>query len=54
LLNTALEKLGISARAYHKILKVARTIADLDQSPIIASHHIAEAIGFRKQDRFHF
>lgn len=54
LLNTALEKLGISARGYHKILKVARTIADLENATDIASYHVAEALGFRKQDRNYY
>jgi len=51
LLATAVDKLGLSARAYHRILKLARTIADLDDSQTIASHHLAEAIGFRVLDR---
>jgi magnesium chelatase family protein len=51
LLITALEKWGISARAYHRILKVARTIADLDQSQDIASKHLTEAMQYRKLDR---
>jgi magnesium chelatase family protein len=51
LLERAIDQLGLSARAYHRILKVARTIADLSDEPHIQTLHLTEAIGYRQLDR---
>lgn len=51
LLSAAMERLGLSARAYGKVLRVARTIADLDGDDAVLAHHVAEAIGARLFER---
>jgi magnesium chelatase family protein len=51
LLGSAVSRLALSARAYGKVLRVSRTLADLEGSAAIAPHHVAEAIGYRTLDR---
>jgi magnesium chelatase family protein len=51
LLGKAMERLGLSARSAHRILKVARTIADLDGSAAVSTQHLSEAIAYRRLDR---
>ena len=51
LLARAFEKIAFSARSYHRILKVARTIADMEGDEMIASHHIGEALSYRAFDK---
>ena len=51
LMDQAFEKLGLSARGYHRTLKLARTIADLENSKPILANHLSEAIGYRQYDR---
>lgn len=51
LMKQAMDELGLSARAYDKVRRVARTIADLDESPTISENHIAEAVQYRLLDR---
>jgi magnesium chelatase family protein len=47
LLNTAATSLSLSARGFHRVLKVARTIADIDESPVVSCEHVAEALRYR-------
>ncbi len=51
LLKTAITRLGLSARAYHRILKIARTVADLDEAIALKQKHVSEAIQYRSLDR---
>ena len=51
LLELAMARLGLSARAYHRVLKVARTIADLAGAEAITAAHLGEAVGYRRLDR---
>lgn len=53
LLERAIDRLRLSARAYHRILKVARTIADLGGSERVATNHLTEALSYRRLDRAH-
>jgi len=50
-MEKAVTKLGLSARAYHRVLKISRTIADLDSAEQIESSHVAEAVQYRSLDR---
>lgn len=52
ILNTSAEKLGLSARAYHRIIKLARTIADLGDSEEIKTNHILEALAYRPKEEY--
>ena len=51
MMEMAYDRLGLTARTYHKVLKVARTIADMEESDMICSRHLAEALGYRMLDQ---
>ena len=51
LLKAAFARLSLSARAYHRILKIARTIADLVGADAVTANHVAEAVGYRRVER---
>ncbi len=51
LLGAAMQRLALSARAYHRVLRVARTIADLAASVTVRAEHVAEAVTLRQLDR---
>jgi magnesium chelatase family protein len=51
LLTGAMERLGLSARALHRILRVARTLADLEGASSVTQAHLVEALGYRQLDR---
>ena len=51
LMEDAVERFGLSARSYHRILKIARTISDLEENEHLQAKHIAEAIQYRRLDR---
>lgn len=50
-IEQAMNRLGLSARAYHRILRLARTLADMGHSPAIELSHLAEAVGYRSFDK---
>ena len=49
LLRTAMKQLHLTARAFHRVLKLARTIADLDEADVIKANHLAEALQYRQR-----
>ena len=54
LMETALDRMGLSARAYDKVLRIARTLADLEGAANIAEQHVAEAVQYRSLDQQYF